>query len=425
MSLLRSILEFYDAPAAASFDLPNQAAIEYFRAKGLRLTFDWREMLGAEHANAFTVAKMADIDLLADIQASLEDALAQGLSYRSWADTITPLLQQKGWWGRKAVTDPLTGETIIAQLGSPGRLKTIFRTNVQAAYAAGQWEQIQANADVAEYLMYDAVDDHRTRPEHAEWDGTILPVGHRWWDDHYPPNGWNCRCGVIQLSEEDMEDLGLAPAERAPRSTTQPWTNPRTGRTERVPKGLDPGWNVNHGANRLQVLEALATQKIKALLPKQAAAAARGLKATRTAANQAAERAGIAVAPTIRQAPSQIARGAGAAQQRAAQTTIDKALRDGTRYLAAEIRRLRRSTAGKRMDAVELLAAARAAARRRAESAGAAVDFAEAVAPIAGAMQVTFADTASRDAAIARMRELGHHTWPDGRALEAVFTLTH
>lgn len=424
MTLVHQLLNFYDAPAAASFNLPPGEAIAYFKAKGLRVTFDWREMIGAEHANAFTVAKMADLDLLADIQASLDDAIAQGLSYRSWADTITPLLQQRGWWGRKAVTDPLTGETVVAQLGSPSRLKTIFRTNVQGAYAAGQWQQIQDNADVAEYLMYDAVDDHRTRPEHAAWDGTVLPVNHPWWKDHYPPNGWNCRCGVIQLSEEELEDLGLAPSRRAPPSTKRPWSNPRTGRTEQVPQGLDPGWDVNQGAERLKTLEALATQKIRALKPPAAHAAARGVKAARRQANELAEKANLALAPKITQTPSKLARGAGAAAQRTAQTAIDKALRDNTRYLAAEIRKLRRTKAGRDMDAVTLLATARDAARARAEAAGAAVDFAEAIGPLAGVEAVTFADEATRAVALDALRGMGHHTWPDGRPLDEVLRVS-
>lgn len=369
MNIVHQLLNFYDAPAAASFTLAPAQAIGYFKAKGLKVTFDWRDMLGAEHASAFTVAKMADLDLLADVQASLDDAIAQGLSYQSWADTITPLLQQKGWWGRQAVTDPLTGETIVAQLGSPSRLKTIFRTNVQAAYAAGQWDQIQAQKDVAEYLMYDAVDDHRTRPQHAAWDGTILPVDHEWWATHYPPNGWNCRCGVIQLSEEDVEDLGLTPNAKAPRGGTSDWTNPRTGKVEKVDKGLDPGWNSNPGATHLATLQKLAQEKIQAMAPKPAAAAARGLKAAGAQANDLAEQSGIATAPAIDATPSQIARGAGKAQIRAAEKGIADALKANTPYLAKTIKAIQATKAGQALDPVELWAKAQADATKSQQSA--------------------------------------------------------
>lgn len=369
MTILAQLLNYYDAPAAASFTVPPAEAIAYFKSKGLKVTFDWRDLIGAEHASAFTVAKMADLDLLADVQASLDDAIAQGLSYQTWADTITPLLQQKGWWGRQAVTDPLTGETIVAQLGSPGRLKTIFRTNVQSAYAAGQWEQIQEQKDVAEYLMYDAVDDHRTRPQHAAWDGTVLPVDHDWWTTHYPPNGWNCRCGVIQLSAEDLDDLGLDVASKAPAGGTSNWTNPRTGKTEKVEKGLDPGWNSNPGATHLAQLQKLAGEKIKALDPKAATAAAKGMKATEALAGELADQAGIAAQPVIDATASQLAKGAGKAQIRAAEASIAKALADNTPYLAKSIKALQATKAGQAMGPVELLQKAQGAAAKSKDSA--------------------------------------------------------
>lgn len=352
------LVEFYDAPAAGSFTLPPAAAMAYFKAKGLKVTFDWRDMLGSEHANAFTIAKMADTDLLADIQASLDDALSKGLSYQSWADSITPLLQQKGWWGRQAVTDPLTGETIVAQLGSPGRLKTIFRTNVQGAYAAGQWQQIQAQKDTAPFLLYDAVDDGRTRPEHAAWDGTILPVENEFWSTHYPPNGWNCRCGVIQLSEDDLEDLGLEANAKAPSDGTYDWKNPRTGKSMKVPKGLDPGWNSNPGAKRLADLQALALEKLKTLSPKSATAAAKGMKATSVLANDLADKAGINTAPVIDGTAANLAKGAGKAQLLKAQADIEAALKANTPNLAKAIKAIQGTKAGAALDPIELLAQA-------------------------------------------------------------------
>lgn len=369
MPFIHQLLEFYDAPAAASFTLAPTQAISYFKGKGLRVTFDWRDMLGEEHASAFTIAKMADIDLLADIQASLDDAISNGTTYRAWADSITPLLQQKGWWGRQPVTDPLTGETIVAQLGSPGRLQTIFRTNVQSSYAVGQWEQIQAQKDIAEYLMYDAIDDHRTRPEHAAWDGTILPVEDEWWRSHYPPNGWNCRCGVIQLAGDELADLGLSPSPRAPRGGTKDWTNPRTGKTEKVEKGLDPGWNVNQGEAHLQNLQKLQQEKIKALPPRAATAAARGVKAAEAQAADLAERASITVSHGIDATPEAMARGAGKAQIRAAEKGIADALADNTPYLAKAIKTIQGTKSGAKLDPIQLLAKAKAEAAKAKDNA--------------------------------------------------------
>lgn len=284
--MIRDLLEFFDVPAAVSFDLPPEEAISFFRAKGLRPTFAWQDMLGQEHATSFTIAKMLDNDLLADVHESLAQALENGTPFGEWADTITQTLQAKGWWGREAVLDPLTGQTLIAELGSPSRLKTIFRTNLQTAYAAGAWQQVQEQADDAPFLLYDAVDDFRTRPEHAAWDGRVGRIDDPFWRAHYPPNGWNCRCSAIQLSEDDLAELGLQ--ESPPyRGRTYEWENPRTGRVERVPNGLDPGFDYNSGAVRAQELARLAEEKARALIGELAAAALAGLDA---AARDAEER---------------------------------------------------------------------------------------------------------------------------------------
>jgi SPP1 gp7 family putative phage head morphogenesis protein len=243
------------AAAEARFDLPPEQALAFFRAKGYAVGFAWQDVWQAEQDAAFTVAKMLDLDLLRDVRQAVDKALAEGQTLASFREGIEGTLMEAGWWGRAPMADPLTGEIREVQLGSARRLETIFRVNLQTSYAAGHWQQIQANKAEAPYLMYDAVDDGRTREEHAAWDGTVLPADDPWWQTHTPPNGWNCRCGVIQLSGAQVQELGLDVAEEAPPSPTRDYRNPRTGRTEKVPEGIDPGWAYNPGASRLALLE--------------------------------------------------------------------------------------------------------------------------------------------------------------------------
>lgn len=188
---LLGVLDFLDVTAAAAFDVPPAQAIAYFEGKGLRATFSYADMLRDEHRTAFTVAKMMDLDLLKDVQDSLDMALADGVPFSEWKKQIMPVLQAKGWWGKANMVDPLTGELKRVTTGTPNRLATIFRTNMQASYAVGAWEQIEAQAEDAPYLMYDAVDDFRTRPAHRAWDNKVLRWDDKWWRTHYPPNGFN------------------------------------------------------------------------------------------------------------------------------------------------------------------------------------------------------------------------------------------
>lgn len=356
MNTARAILEFFDVPVSASWTMAPADALQFMRAKGLRTTFDWRDMVGEEHSRAFTVAKMMDVDLLADVKASLEDAIARGVPFKEWSDTITPTLQAKGWWGRKRVVDPLTGREVVAQLGSPARLATIYRTNMQAAYMAGQWQTILEQAEEAPYLLYDAVDDGRTRDEHAAWDGVLLPIVSTWWKTHYPPNGWNCRCGTIQLTLEEAAELGITPASAAPADGSYTWTNPRTGERQRIPKGIDPGWAHNVGESRAKALREVVADKLQGYDRTLAAAAVKGFRAALEAGKRAA-----AAAPNSATAASlgQMARATTRGAERVAQASIDAALEAGG-TLAAAIRALLRTKAGKAMTAVALLEAATA-----------------------------------------------------------------
>lgn len=371
MTTAAGILEFLDAPASASFELAPEEALAFFGAKGLRTGFDWRDVFAEEHVRSFTVAKMMDTDLLADVHASLLDATANGVPFRQWADSITPLLQARGWWGRKAMTDPLTGQTIIAQLGSPGRLQTIYRTNMQMAYATGAWEQIEAQKESAPFLLYDAVDDSRTREQHAAWDGLVLPIDDKFWTAHYPPNGWNCRCGVVQLSEDDLADLGLE-VSTSPKDETYTWTNPRTGKTVQVPRGVDPGFNYHHGRERLKELAKLAIEKAGALPPQIAPAAVQGINAAEAAAlaslDAEVKAAQLALAKAI--GADELKRATTKAAERAAQWQLDNALATKAPYLSKAIKDVLGLKSAAKMAPSEIIAAAQAKAAKSKASAG-------------------------------------------------------
>jgi len=247
----------------ARFDLAPKKALEYFRGKGYQTSFAWQEVWQAEHDAAFTVAKMMDVDLLRDVRMAVDKAIAEGQTLQTFRDSVETRMAEAGWWGRKEMADPDTGEIKVVELGSPRRLETIFRTNMQTSYAAGDWAEIQATKESAGYLMYEAVDDDVTREEHREWDGTVLPVDDPWWDTHKPPNGWNCRCGVIQLSLAQVREMGKDGPDQAPPMQIREYTNPRTGEVSQVPKGIDPGFAYNPGASRQEQLDQALQGKLQ------------------------------------------------------------------------------------------------------------------------------------------------------------------
>ena len=227
-------------------DVAPAEAVAHFLAKGYLLGFDWRDVEAAEHLVAFTVAKAMRLDILEDIREAVDAAVAEGVTFRQFQQRLEPVLRRKGWWGRQEMVDPLTGERRLVQLGSPRRLRTIFDTNIRTATAHGRWQRIQRLRSAMPYLRYSSVLDARTRPEHAAWHGTVLPVDHPWWETHFPPNGWHCRCTVVQLSERDLERYGFQ-VSPDPAVQTRSWLNKRTGETVDVPFGIDPGFQHNVG----------------------------------------------------------------------------------------------------------------------------------------------------------------------------------
>lgn len=135
---------------------------------------------------------------------------------------------------------------------------------MQVSFSVGSWEMIQEQKHVAPYLLYDAVDDHRTRSEHKSHDRKVYPADHPFWDSWFPPNGWGCRCSVIQVTKKQAEKFGYKVSEPSKQKYFN-WTNPRTGRRRKVPEGIDPGWDYNPGKTGQKELYRLQLEKIDAM----------------------------------------------------------------------------------------------------------------------------------------------------------------
>ncbi len=186
------------------FKLAPAKAIRYFRNKKNALSWDWYEIWQDAHKKSFTVAKVMREDILKDIRSSLDKALSEGKTFHEFQKELKPILQKKGWWGEQFVVDS-KGNAEKVQLGSMFRLKTIYHVNMQTAYMTGRYNTQMDNVDNRPYWEYVAVLDSRTRPEHAELNGLVLPYDDPFWKSFYPPNGWRCRCRVNALSKYALD----------------------------------------------------------------------------------------------------------------------------------------------------------------------------------------------------------------------------
>jgi len=252
------------SPVDLSFalTLPPEKAIAYFQAKGYAITWRWTDLWQEAQAKAFTVAGVTRMDMLQDIREAVDKAISSGTTYADFEKTLVPILQAKGWWGRDAQTDKETGEVAGKGL-TPWRMKTIYETNVQTAYAAGRYKRFMDNVADRPYWMYSAVMDRRTRPSHAALNGLVFRADDPFWDSFYPPNGFRCRCSVRALDAEDLKSrsLELSRAQgrldsvEVPVSRHSGAETVEVARFEYAPKKFitpDPGWSYNPGKTAWQ-----------------------------------------------------------------------------------------------------------------------------------------------------------------------------
>lgn len=259
--------------------LKPKEAIDYLAGRKLITpTFSWQDLWHNEHAQQFTVSRLARLDLLKAMQDGISQSVGGDLSRRDWTRNIKTLLQKEGWWGEKEVLDPVSGETVITKFNPP-RLKLIFDTNTRMAYSAGLWERIERNKETHPYVRYITRRDERVRASHRDWNNLCLPVDHPFWHTHWPPNGWHCRCRVMSITAAEYERRRAAGSieTQAPRIVTREWVNKRTGEVSQVPVGIDPGFDYNVGVARARAanLAGIGRDKIAGLpAPLQKAALA-------------------------------------------------------------------------------------------------------------------------------------------------------
>ena len=87
-----------------------------------------------------------------------------------------------------------------------------------SADMAAKWEGFMQDGDRYN-LQYRTQRDKKVRPEHAALDRVTLPMSDTFWQEYYPPNGWNCRCTVVQVRKskypETPHDEAMALGEEA------------------------------------------------------------------------------------------------------------------------------------------------------------------------------------------------------------------
>ena len=224
-------------PQAKPFRFEEQ--IQFFLAKTNVPTQQWTDVWRDGHDTAFMVAGAYKAELLTDLRGAVNEAIAGGRSLAQFRKDFDVLVAKHGW----------------SYNGGRGwRTRVIFETNLRTSYMAGRYAQLTEPEFLKakpfwRYKHSESV--QHPRPEHLAWDGLVIAASDPWWQAHYPPNGWGCKCTVYPESAASAARRGYT-VTPAPDVETVPKLVGKNGPSPRlvdVPKGIDPGWDYAPGAS--------------------------------------------------------------------------------------------------------------------------------------------------------------------------------
>lgn len=111
-------------------------------------------------------------------------------------EAFPSLLDENG--NRKSFERFLNDVRKIDKTYNSNYLRAEYNFVQTSAQMAAKWEEFMEDGDRYN-LQYRTANDGKVRPEHAAMHGITLPMSDPFWEEFYPPNGWNCRCNVVQV----------------------------------------------------------------------------------------------------------------------------------------------------------------------------------------------------------------------------------
>lgn len=183
------------------FSLQPERAMKFWGGKLPMLRDDFNNLAEEMKDRAFVISRITSLQQVQKIYDGIAAGLANG----------TPMTR---------IVEELRKEDIAL---SAGHLRTVVNTNLKTAYSAGRWQEIQASKKTRPYIRYRAVQDGRTRADHASLDGMIFPVDDPFWIANQPPNGFNCRCSMITLSQRQVDKLAAKEGRDVVTHTSKPF----------------------------------------------------------------------------------------------------------------------------------------------------------------------------------------------------------
>ena len=154
-----------------------------------------------EHASVLD-ASFEQVEMSERMRSRLQESdwIFSGMkTFHELNEAFPSLLDETGH--RKPFESFLNDVQSIDETYNRNYLRAEYNYAEASAEMAARWEDFEENGDDY-YLQYRTAGDDKVRPEHAALHGVTLPMSDSFWDEYYPPNGWNCRCTVVQVLKD-------------------------------------------------------------------------------------------------------------------------------------------------------------------------------------------------------------------------------
>jgi len=160
---------------------------------------DWFNINSGEHAQTFSVAHLASVDMANQIFQFMNEALENGETLADFKKNMKPLMEKTGWYGRDDISKD--NKAYINW-----RLKIMYETNMSTAYSAGHYRQQIRGAEGRPYLLYKQIQRPTKNDKHEPLHNTAMPINDPFWDKYYPPNDYGCGCYTVSISESQYQN---------------------------------------------------------------------------------------------------------------------------------------------------------------------------------------------------------------------------
>ena len=229
--------------------LAPQEAIAWLKRRGLRVSWNWKDLWDIADHQSFMVSSVTSLELIDDLRDEIARALESGMPFEDFQGKAEKILQYHGWFGKRISQDPITGKEREVEISNAARLENIFTTNINAAISEGRNETIAqvaaertARGEGETYLRFNAVPHSgRTCATCESFDGFTRPISDPIWSSMSPALHNRCRCFTSSLTEDDLSDFGYS-VSRQREINLKTYTNDRTGYTVRALEGVQPGF---------------------------------------------------------------------------------------------------------------------------------------------------------------------------------------